>query len=599
MTLVELNTAPPESFNVYWSGWDTTEVLPTSGVSIHHPDGTEKRISIDSGPIVLTGFGSVQEDPDGTHLMIAAWDEGTTEGGSSGSGFWNQDKRIVGVLSGGGASCDTPDAPDFYAHMASHYDVGTTSATRIKAWLDPSDTGVTQVDGVDSCDAPGVSFTINPNPAEVNQNVTFTSSVTGTTGIGDTYAWDFNSDGTVDSTQASPVFAYAGSYIGNVQLTVTSAQGCESSSTAGIVVTPMGGNTSPVAAATGPAMGDENTTVQLDATGSSDADGDNLSYAWVQTAGPSAVIANAATATPSVSLPAVAEDTVVSFEVTVSDSFNATDTDVVSVTIVNVNQMPDAVVDSTTINVNEGGAVTLGAGGSSDPDGDSVNFAWSQTSGTTVTLANAGTPTATFTAPQVSADSTLAFSITVTDSSGLSDTANVTVTVNDVPPPPVVDTDSGGSGALGLPLVLLLGFAAFMRHARRYASGLFVLAGCSVVMACGTAETGSSATTSDASAGTVSAQAADDSDRVVLVKRGLEKSVATITEKAKVERMVSAFESRERRYEKIKPMFEYEMRIEVDGETHTWMVSPSGYIQQEKSYELYKMDVSDLKGLLK
>ncbi len=598
MTLLELNSAPPESYNVHWSGWETSAIPPSSGVSIHHPDGTEKRISVDSGPIVITGFGSAIEDPNGTHLMIAAWDEGTTEGGSSGSGFWNSEKRIVGVLSGGGASCDTPDAPDFYAHLASHYDVGTTSTTRLKAWLDPSNAGVTQIDGIDSCDVPNVSFSINLNPAEVNQNITFTSLVTGAAGAGTTYAWDFDGNGSIDSTVASPVFAYPNSYIGNVTLTVTNAQSCIGSASAGIVVTPMGGNTPPNAIATAQATANEGTTVQLDATGSTDADGDNLIYAWIQTAGPVAVLVNASSATPSVTLPAVTADTVVTFEVTVSDSFNASDTDTVSVTTLNVNRAPNALVSNSSLSIDEAGVVTLNASASSDPDGDNLSFAWTQTSGTTVSLSNAATASATFTAPQVSSATTLVFAVTVTDGPGLTDGATVTVTVNDVPPP-VTNSGGGGGGALGLPLLALLAFAGYARRTRRVFSSLLVVAGCSLLFACGTAETGSAAADSENSTGVVSTQAAEEGNQVLLFKRGLEKNAAKITNSEHVNQMVSAFEQRERRYEKIKPIFEYEMSIKVDGTSETWMVSPSGYIQKEQSYELYKMDVSVLKDYMK
>ena len=46
-----------------------------------------------------------------------------------------------------------------------------------------------------------------------------------------------------------------------------------------------------------------------------------------------------------------------------------------------------------------GALVTLSGTASTDPDGDSLTFAWSQTGGTAVTLSNANTASPTFTAP--------------------------------------------------------------------------------------------------------------------------------------------------------------------------------------------------------
>jgi hypothetical protein len=73
-----------------------------------------------------------------------------------------------------------------------------------------------------------------------------------------------------------------------------------------------------------------------------------------------------------------------------------------------------------------GAAVTLTGAGSSDPNGDALTCAWSQTGGTAVTLSGATTATPSFTAPAASA--TLTFSLTVSDGT-LQSTAD-TVVVN-------------------------------------------------------------------------------------------------------------------------------------------------------------------------
>jgi hypothetical protein len=63
-------------------------------------------------------------------------------------------------------------------------------------------------------------------------------------------------------------------------------------------------------------------------------------------------------------------------------------------------------------------------GTGTDTDGTIASYAWTQTMGTAVTLSNASIRNPTFTAPTVTADTTLRFSLTVTDNSGATSTAD-------------------------------------------------------------------------------------------------------------------------------------------------------------------------------
>jgi hypothetical protein len=89
-----------------------------------------------------------------------------------------------------------------------------------------------------------------------------------------------------------------------------------------------------------------------------------------------------------------------------------------------------------------GANVTLDGSGSSDPDGSIAAYSWTQTAGTAVTLTNATTAQPTFVAPTVTAFTTLAFRLVVTDNRG-AQSSGATVTVNVSPTSAGVVTLSG------------------------------------------------------------------------------------------------------------------------------------------------------------
>lgn len=93
--------------------------------------------------------------------------------------------------------------------------------------------------------------------------------------------------------------------------------------------------------------------------------------------------------------------------------------------------------------VSSGSRVTLNGSGSNDPDGDPITYQWRQSSGIDVGL-QCSTAQCAFTAPDVTGDTiTLAFELTVADSSGLfdSDTCLIEVTPDQAPP----DNDGDGT----------------------------------------------------------------------------------------------------------------------------------------------------------
>ena len=117
-------------------------------------------------------------------------------------------------------------------------------------------------------------------------------------------------------------------------------------------------------------------------------------------------------------------------EVTAADEFDATARTTVMVTINDVNEAPTADAGANRNRMPMGTLVTL-AGAGTDPDADdALTYAWSQTGGATVTLSNANTATVAFTAPSgLIGNHAFAFTLTVTDSGGLSHSDRVSVTV--------------------------------------------------------------------------------------------------------------------------------------------------------------------------
>jgi Trypsin len=145
-TLIELNAVPDPSFRPYYAGWDRSGVAPVGCVGIHHPNADEKTISFST--TTLTTINScIGTGGSLTHWQVY-WSAGVTEPGSSGSGIWDPKTHLlVGTLSGGYSSCSAPNSPDCYGKFSVAWASGSSSASRLKDWLDPLNTGVTSVPG--------------------------------------------------------------------------------------------------------------------------------------------------------------------------------------------------------------------------------------------------------------------------------------------------------------------------------------------------------------------------------------------------------------------------------------------------------------------
>ncbi len=149
--LLELKQQIPDSYRVYYNGWDSHEnKMPQRGVGIHHPSGDAKKISVYDGNVSSNTWHSWdrgQSVDGGTNAhYYFTFTQGETQGGSSGSSLWNEKKLVVGTLSGGSTlRCQSSD--NYYGKLSYHWDhykkEGDPS-TQMGTFLDPKGKGTTR-----------------------------------------------------------------------------------------------------------------------------------------------------------------------------------------------------------------------------------------------------------------------------------------------------------------------------------------------------------------------------------------------------------------------------------------------------------------------
>jgi hypothetical protein len=231
--LLELDNMPPNSYGVYYSGWDARDLAPSSATGIHHPSGHAKRISFENNPLSITGY-SQSTMGIASHLRVADWDSGTTEGGSSGSGIWNSQKQLVGQLHGGAAACGN-NSPDWYGRLYRSWDGGGTSNSRLKDWLDPTNSGVQTLQGLGECSSISASIGHSTADEAVGEAQNFSATVSGGSAPY-TYSWDVNEDGFSDGASSTIRSTYAKEFVGNVTLSIVDNEGCTGSATKAVVI---------------------------------------------------------------------------------------------------------------------------------------------------------------------------------------------------------------------------------------------------------------------------------------------------------------------------------------------------------------------------
>jgi len=192
-------------------------------------------------------------------------------------------------------------------------------------------------------------------------------------------------------------------------------------------------NKAPVANAGPDQLVNEDSTVTLDGSASSDPDNDVISYLW--TAPEGITLNSGSVAKPTFTAPEVEVDKEYKFTLTVNDGILNSVTDEIAVLVKHINKAPIAIAGADQ-SVSEAMLVTLDGSASSDPDSDALKYQWTAPEGITLSSATVSKPT--FIAPEVTVETKYIFSLVVNDGTINSTASQVLVTVENVDQAPYV-----------------------------------------------------------------------------------------------------------------------------------------------------------------
>ena len=256
-----------------------------------------------------------------------------------------------------------------------------------------------------------------------------------------TYTWTHNStlsitlanDSVPDTTFTAPNVSEET----DIEFTLTVSDGTATVSDKTIVTITDSANSPPEVNAGNDQQEAEGSTVSLDATVTDDDTGDTLTYTWTHNSTLSITLANDSVPDTTFTAPNVSEETDIEFTLTVSDG-TATVSDKTIVTITDSANSPPEVNAGNDQQEAEGSTVSLDATVTDDDTGDTLTYTWTHNSTLSITLANDSVPDTTFTAPNVSEETDIEFTLTVSDGTAtVSDKILVTITDSANSPPEV------------------------------------------------------------------------------------------------------------------------------------------------------------------
>ena len=374
--------------------------------------------TVDGRPVVTANAGEDVQIEEGNSVTLQGG--GATNTGGELTYAWKQLSGPEVTLSDASSASPGFSVPELLSDSAIEFELtvsdGTTSST---------DTVVVNI-AADN-DAPIVEAG-EGSVVQVGDVVTITGSGSDPEGESLSYAWEQLSGPEVTLEQAdtaSPQFTVPDlPSVEQVVFQLTVSDGVNSSTDT--VSFTVDGRPVVTANAGEDVQIEEGNSVTLQGGGATNTGGE-LTYAWKQLSGPEVTLSDASSASPGFSVPELLSDSAIEFELTVSDgTTSSTDTVVVNIAADN---------DAPIVEAGEGSVVQVGdvvtiTGSGSDPEGESLSYAWEQLSGPEVTLEQADTASPQFTVPDLPSVEQVVFQLTVSDGVNSStDTVSFTVDI--------------------------------------------------------------------------------------------------------------------------------------------------------------------------
>ncbi len=155
MLLLRLKETPPVDYRVYYAGWNASENVAGPAYCFHHPQGDVKKISIEQNTPFAASFTAEGLFFSNGHWRVNQWEQGITEGGSSGAGLFDAGDKIIGNLSGGnaGINCTNRGDDNFY-RLSVVWNADTIRENNLKPWLAPSGYGTQLLEGKEQDENP-------------------------------------------------------------------------------------------------------------------------------------------------------------------------------------------------------------------------------------------------------------------------------------------------------------------------------------------------------------------------------------------------------------------------------------------------------------
>ena len=170
--LLELTSNIPDSYDPFYVGWSRSSAAPQEAVGIHHPGADIKKISFTNDNVSANGdFWEFQ------------YDVGRVIPGSSGSPFFDQNKRQVGIASFIYTNYCNP-SPDCYCAQQYNHGYGRFDQAwdlGMAQYLDPINSGATAIDGIGNTGINITHSSIQDMPYDGNA-ITFTADITSYSG---------------------------------------------------------------------------------------------------------------------------------------------------------------------------------------------------------------------------------------------------------------------------------------------------------------------------------------------------------------------------------------------------------------------------------